>query len=163
MSNNYLKLSNLDLAYIAGFLDGDGSIIVQIVSDKTRKWKFYIRVSIVFYQNTKHHWFILWLSKMFTPYGYVTKRTTGMSEFTIVEKEAVKLVLNKLTPYLKIKNPLCKLTLGIINDLESVQTEADFLKVCHKVDKVAEYTYSKPRKITAKNVADILKLPVETS
>ena len=55
MSNNYLKLSNLDLAYIAGFLDGDGSIIVQSVSDKTRKWKFYIRVSIVFYQNTKHH------------------------------------------------------------------------------------------------------------
>jgi len=50
-----MKLSNLDLAYIAGFLDGDGSIVVQIVPDKTRKFKHYIRVSIVFYQNTRHH------------------------------------------------------------------------------------------------------------
>jgi len=86
-----------------------------------------------------------------------------MSEFTIVEKAAVKLVLGKLCPYLKIKNPLCKLALSILADLELVKTEADFLKVCFKVDKAAEHTYSKPRKITAKSVADVLKLPVETS
>lgn len=55
MSNLLNKLSDLDKAYIAGFLDGDGSIMVQIISDKTRKFKFYIRISIGFYQKSKHH------------------------------------------------------------------------------------------------------------
>lgn len=161
MNNKLKNLSTLDKAYFAGFIDGDGSIIVQIVRDETRKFKFYIRVSLVFYQNTKYHWFILSLKNLFNS-GYITKRATGMSEFTIVSKSAVKTVLTELYPYLRIKKPLCKLTLDILNDLDLVQTEADFLKVCQKVDKVAEHTYSKPRTVTSQVVAQTLKLPVET-
>jgi hypothetical protein len=85
-----------------------------------------------------------------------------MSEFTIVSKPAVKKILLELYPYLRIKKPLCKLTIDIINDLELVKTEADFLKVCQKVDKVAEHTYSKTRSVTTQTVVQTLKLPVET-
>jgi hypothetical protein len=49
------NLSELEKAYIAGFIDGDGSIIIQIVRDNTHKFGFYIRISLVFYQNTKRH------------------------------------------------------------------------------------------------------------
>lgn len=163
MSIKFKNLTDLDKAYIAGFFDGDGSIVVQIVKDNTRVYKHYVRISLVFYQKSKHHWFIIWLSKVFAPYGYITKRSSGMSEFTIVAKTPVKEVLNILHPYLKIKKPLCNLVLNIITDLETIQTEADFLKVCQKVDKVAEYTYSKTRTITSETVALNLKLPVETS
>lgn len=163
MSKEFKNLTALDKAYIAGFLDGDGSIMVQIVRDNTRKFKFYIRVSIGFYQNTKHHWFVLWLQEAFSSHGYITKRATGMSEFTIVAKGSVLAALTELYPYLKIKKPLCKLALEILNETELVKTEADFLKVCRKVDKVAEHTYSKTRKITTQTVCDVLKLPVETS
>ena len=31
---------------LAGFLDGDGSIVSQIVKDKGRKYGFYIRISV---------------------------------------------------------------------------------------------------------------------
>ena len=58
---------------------------------------------------------------------------------------------------------MCRLALDIINCLESDLTEADFLQVCKKVDKAAEYSDSKTRKITTENVALYLKLPVETS
>jgi hypothetical protein len=51
MSNK--NLSELEKAYIAGFLDGDGSIIIQLIKDNTRKFGHYIRVSIVFYQSSK--------------------------------------------------------------------------------------------------------------
>ena len=161
MANKLINLSDLDKAYLAGFIDGDGSIIVQIVRDNTRKLKFYIRTSIVFYQKTKHHWFILKLSKIFSDFGCrgsILKRSTGMSEFTIVSKPAVKKVLTELYPFLKIKKPLCKLTLEIITDLDLVKTEADFLKVCQKVDKVAEHTYSKTRVVTSQTVAQSLNL-----
>jgi intein-encoded DNA endonuclease-like protein len=49
------KLTDLELAYIAGFLDGDGSIIAQIVKDKSAKYNFTVRVSLSFYQKKKRH------------------------------------------------------------------------------------------------------------
>lgn len=149
--------------YIAGFIDGDGSIISQIVKDKTHRYKFYIRISLVFYQKSTSHWFILQLQKKFKPYGYVRKRGV-MSEFVIVEKGAVKLILEELYPYFILKKNLCRLVLEILKDLEEVETNADFLKVCEKVDKTANYTYSKNRKITSDFVKnDYFNSPVETS
>ena len=86
-----------------------------------------------------------------------------MSEFTIVSKPAVEFVLKELYPYLKLKKPLAKLTFKIIEDLKYVETKADFLKVCKKVDETANYTYSSKRKITSSYVESFLNSPVETS
>ena len=55
MKNNNLKnykFTDLERAYIAGFLDGDGSIICQIVRSENHRFGFYIRISIVFIQRT---------------------------------------------------------------------------------------------------------------
>ncbi len=160
---NFKNLTELEKAYIAGFLDGDGSIIAQIIHDKTRKYKFYIRISIVFYQKKDKHWFILWLKKKLSPYGYIRIRSDNISEFTIVAKEPVKKILIELYPYLKLKRNLCKLIFKIIQLSDKVQTEADFLKVCKKIDETAKLTYSKKRKITHEYVRDYLGSPVETS
>lgn len=53
----YFTLSESDKAYLAGFLDGDGSLMTQIIPDRkaTRTLKFYIRVSVVFYQKSNYH------------------------------------------------------------------------------------------------------------
>jgi hypothetical protein len=63
MKNNKKQIFNnlkpSDIIYLAGFLDGDGSIITQIVHDKTRKYKFYIKISLVFYQSIKNRWFMI--------------------------------------------------------------------------------------------------------
>jgi LAGLIDADG endonuclease len=46
-------LTHSDCAYIAGFLDGDGSIIAQLILRKDYKFKFQIRLSIQFTQLKK--------------------------------------------------------------------------------------------------------------
>ena len=51
------------LAYIAGFLDGDGSIFFQIVPRKDYKQKFQIRTSIGFYQDTSNVRILEWLKE----------------------------------------------------------------------------------------------------
>jgi hypothetical protein len=160
--SKFIRLTDTEKGYFAGFLDGGGSIVTQIVEDKTYKFNFYIRISIIFYQKEDRHWFILFVKKKFEPYGFTRKRT-NMSEFVVVAKKPVKLILKTLYPFLIIKRPLCKLVLEIIDQLENVKTEADFLEVCKKVDETANHTYSKNRKINYDYVKNYLNSPVETS
>ena len=44
-----------ELSYIAGFVDGDGCILAQIVSRKDYKHNFQIRVSVILYQKSIRH------------------------------------------------------------------------------------------------------------
>ena len=58
MTTSLQKLRRLDIyerAYIAGFLDGDGSINAQIVQRKDYALRFQIRISITFFQKTSRH------------------------------------------------------------------------------------------------------------
>lgn len=48
-------MSELTKAYIAGFLDGDGCILAQIVRNTSHRFKFQIKVAIVLYQKTSRY------------------------------------------------------------------------------------------------------------
>jgi len=43
------KLTKEDIIYLAGFIDGDGCILAQIVNRPDYKLKFQIRLSIILY------------------------------------------------------------------------------------------------------------------
>jgi hypothetical protein len=51
MRKHLENLTKNDLAYIAGLLDGDGSIFSQIIEDVDYKYGFNVRVSIAFFQG----------------------------------------------------------------------------------------------------------------
>lgn len=155
------NLKGEELAYIAGFLDADGCILTQIVKGPTYKYKHRIRLSLVFYQKKKHHWFLLWLKDKLK-IGNIRIRSDDMAEFYILGNTPIKNLLMELLPYLKIKKELAKLVLNIIEQQSKVCSEADFIEVCKLVDKTAEHTYSKKRTITAITVQQSIKLPVET-
>ncbi len=151
------KLTELELSYIAGFLDGDGSLIAQIIKQKDYKYGFTIRVSINFYQKNKRNWFIKRLYKNFDKKGSIRIRKDEMCVLTITAFKEVSYYLNKLMPYLIIKKKTAILLLEIINAYAKVKTKADFLKVCILVDKVADLTDSKNRKITYEYVQNNIK------
>jgi hypothetical protein len=48
-------LSPADAAYLAGFVDGDGSILSQIVKREDYRYKFQIRISMLFHQKSKRN------------------------------------------------------------------------------------------------------------
>lgn len=156
------NLSAEDAAYIAGFFDGDGSIILQIIRQKTYAFGFTIRVSMTFFQKSSRHWFLLWLKEKLGDIGYLRTRTDNMMEYTIASTSDVKKVLLVILPYLRIKKTLGQLTLSIIEKKSQVKTRNDFLEVCKMVDKAVFYTDSKKRRITSKIVKDSWKPPVET-
>jgi len=139
------------LAYIAGFLDGDGSIFFQIVPRPDYKQKFQIRTSIGFYQDTSNVRILEWFKEQIGS-GYIRHRKTGISDYTIVESKAVKKLLVLLKPYVKLKKRHAELGLEIIKRLENKKSNQDFLEICKLVDKFKDINYSKKRTITYETV-----------
>jgi len=150
-------------SYIAGFLDGDGCIMAQLIRRKDYIFGYQIRLSIVFYQKTKYKHHLEWL-KQKLKYGYVRERNDGMSEYTIVGLTEVKNILQKLLPFLHLKKNLAKLII-IIAEMPKRPSVQQLVKYAKLVDKSAEFNYSKKRVNTTKVLLTFLKehhFPVET-
>ncbi len=150
-------MESTTLAYIAGFLDGDGSIFFQIVPRKDYRQKFQIRTSIAFYQKKEYVEILNWLKEIFGV-GYIRNRKTGMSDYTIVDSKEVKKILLLLKPYVKLKKKQVELGLEIIEKLDNKKSDKDFLEICKLVDKFKELNYSKKRTITYETVSKSLPL-----
>ena len=158
-----------ELAYIAGFLDGDGCIMLQLVYRHDYKYGYQIRASIVFYQKTQHVKFLFRLKDKLK-HGYIRERNDGISEYTIVGVSPVKSIITLLMPYLRLKKKQSELTLTILNEMPvtgRVMTPKLLMKLSTKVDKFVELNYSKRRTNTSDKVKIFLEsrgflYPVET-
>ncbi len=150
-------MDSTTLAYIAGFLDGDGSIFFQIVPRKDYKERFQIRCSIAFYQKSNNVEILEWLKSKFGV-GYIRYRKTGVSDYTVVESKEVQKILLLLQSYVRLKKKHIELGLEILQKLKDKKSKEDFLEVCKLVDKFKEINYSKKRKITYKTVSNSLPL-----
>ena len=170
--NKIFSLSEEEKAYIGGFLDGDGSLNVQIVRRKrqmvrTKKirrregqvyseyvyrfnycFNFQIIISLTFFQKRSTHWFILWLHKKLQS-GEIRKKVNGGSQYTIDGPQNVEKVLEQVKPYLKIKRKQVILTLEILKNKSKSYDHNSFLKCCQLVDNIAALNDSKKRKINS--------------
>ena len=151
-------MRNTIKAYIAGFLDGDGCIMLQLIHRHDYVLGYQIRASIVFYQKTEYKDFLYWLKKKLKD-GYIRDRNDGMSEYTIVGFRPVKKVLKLLQPYIKLKKEQVKISLKVINQTPGGKryTPELLLKLAKEVDKFAYLNYSKRRTNTSEKVEEFLK------
>jgi len=106
-----------DLAYIAGFLDGDGSIMVQVKrrADAPRGWR--IMVTICLYQDSRHKAPLVWMRNTLG-IGYISNRNDHITELRINGYRQVKRILTMLQPYIKFKKKQVVFALRILALLE---------------------------------------------
>jgi intein-encoded DNA endonuclease-like protein len=158
-------MSNEEKAYMAGFLDGDGCIMAQLVRRKDYIYGFQIRTSIVFYQKTTHQDILSWLKQKLN-YGYIRHRKDGMTEYTIVGLREVQGILGLLYPFLRLKKVLAKSMLELIKSHPKKMSPKELLRLSLLVDKTAKFNYSKKRINTSETIQNFLKdsnlFPVET-
>lgn len=144
------------LAWVAGFIDADGSINAQIVGRKDYKLKYQVRVSITVFQSTKRHHLLLRMQKLFRT-GTVRKRNDGMSEFAIVGGKQVEKTLKSILPFLWLKRGQANIVLKIAEKLPYTTDPHILLQACALADKVGKLTDGKLRQITCVEVRETLR------
>lgn len=92
----------LELAYIAGFLDGDGSLMLQIKKRKDGNIGIRFMPTICFYQDTRHEKTLYWIKEVLG-IGYLSRRNDGMSELRINGYKQIRDILKSLLPYIRFK------------------------------------------------------------
>ena len=143
-------------AYIAGFLDGDGSIIFQIVPRKDYKLRFQIRASICFYQSVKNSHGIVWLKRRLKV-GYVRVRGS-IVDYTIVGLDNVRAILEAIQPHVVFKRLQVERGLELLTTLESQMSPEALIHAATLVDKFATLNYSKTKHIDAQTVKRFLRV-----
>ena len=149
------KLTAEERFYLAGFLDGDGSIFAQLVRGKDLKYNYRIRVSIGFYQNKRYSWFLKKLQKDLKC-GSIREKNDGVVEYVITSADPVRNLLLQLKDCLVLKKRQANLVLEILEKKKQMESKSEFLEACRLTDKVAMLNYSKQRTITAKDVEKVL-------
>ena len=91
-----------ELPYIAGFLDGDGSLMLQLKKRSDSKRAIRFMATICFYQDTRHKKTLYWIQKVLG-IGYLSNRNDGMTELRINGYRQVGNILTSLLPYIRFK------------------------------------------------------------
>jgi len=154
------KTTSQDFAYIAGFLDGDGSIMVQIKnrSDASRGWR--IMFTICFYQDTRHEKPLFWMRQKLG-IGYISRRNDGMTEYRINGYEAVGRILEAFKPFVRFKKKQVDLSLKLISFLRKKDLmkfpEKERIKIANLICDIRDENYkSHWRKYTRKQIIKFL-------
>ena len=153
--------SKIDLAYVAGFLDGDGSLMLQIKRRSDGKARKRFMATICFYQDSRHADALSWIQKLFG-IGYLSRRNDGMIELRINGFEQVRNILKNLLPFIRFKKNQAKSLYKAVN-LLSRKTLKDLsgkerLKIIDCILIIQNNNYAAKRKKTKQELMKILDL-----
>jgi hypothetical protein len=131
-------------AYLAGFLDGDGSIYVRAKPNSSYKYGFQIASYVAFFQSASSKHFLDMVAMI--GYGTVRLRKDGIYEFTISKQSEIHDFLTRISPHLILKKEQANLMLKILALKAKVSSKEDFVILLEMIDSFRELNYSKKRK-----------------
>jgi len=149
--------SKINLAYIAGFLDGDGSLMMQ-VKKRSDNGKSRFMMTICFYQDSRHDKPLHWIRKILG-IGYVSQRNDNITELRINGYQRIDEIITKLLPFIKFKKVQAKALLRGARILKKKKLQkTDYEKLIDIVLKIQSENYVTKKKRTKKELLKILGL-----
>ena len=151
--------SKVSLAYIAGFLDGDGSLMFQIKKRKDgNKSRNRFMLTICFYQDSRHETPLFWIRDILN-IGYISRRNDGISELRINGYKQVKEILEDLYPFIKFKRIQAKLLIESACILQKKEyKERDLRTLAKNIIRIQNENYRTRKKRTEKEILKTLDL-----
>ena len=153
--------SKISLSYIAGFLDGDGSLMFQIKKRKDGKLKRRFMCTICFYQDSRHEKSLYWIRKILG-IGYISHRNDGMTELRINGFKQTKNILENLIPFIRFKKDQARALYNAANLLNRKKGKSldkkDLLKLVDFIMTIQNNNYITRKKKTKEDILKILDL-----
>ena len=149
-------MNAFEASYLAGFLDGDGSIHFQLVRQQQYKFGFYIRASTSFTQSTSARAGPEHLQRLIGG-GYLRDRGTGMSDLVVTSRPLQQEVLEAVAPYVVFKKRHVARALWLLPQIHPRPSAEEFLRLAREVDAFATLNYSKSKRISAADVEQYLR------
>ena len=140
-------------AYIAGFLDGDGSIHLQLVRQREYRYGFYVRVSVSFHQHQSGRQGLAWLKTQLGA-GYLRDRAGEMSDYVITSRPVIRDLLVAIAPYTVFKRRQVEEGLRLLDAIEAIDSPEKFLAVARRVEAFKTLNRSKRSINTVQTVLD---------
>jgi len=137
--------NRIQTAYIAGFLDGDGSIYVRAKPNPTYKFGFQIAPYIVLFQSQKDQKNFEKICSLIG-LGHLRIRKDRILEYIISRNEAIRDFLKITKPFLILKKEQADLMLEILDKKERVRNRNDFQALLNLIDRFRDLNFSKKRK-----------------
>ena len=153
--------SKINLAYIAGFLDGDGSLMLQVKKRRDGASKKRIMATICLYQDTRHEKTLHWIRKIFG-IGYLSRRNDGMSELRINGFDQVRKILIALLPFIRFKKAQARSLLRATRMLSGKKLSEfrhnELKKLVDCILVIQQHNYASRKKRTREEFIKILDL-----
>ena len=153
--------SKIELAYIAGFLDGDGSLMLQIKKRKDGKIGIRFMPVICFYQDTRHEETLNWIREVLG-IGYISKRNDGMTELRVNGYKQIRDILKGLLPYIRFKKLQCRALLDackILSDIKfKMLSKGKLIQLVDLILVIQNENYVTKKKKTREELFKILDL-----
>lgn len=142
----FKHLSESKRAYLAGFLDGDGSIYIRLKPNPTYKFGFQVAPYIVLYQSAKDRDKFQKVHSLIEGLGHLRERKDGILEYIVSRKNSVLELLSLVEPYILLKKKQLVLMKKVLILKEIVTNDKDFKRLVELVDSFRALNYSKKRK-----------------
>lgn len=153
--------SKINLAYIAGFLDGDGSLMLQIKKRKDGKTNWRLMATICFYQDSRHEKPLHWIKKKLG-IGYFSQRNDGMSELRINGFKQIENILKDLIPFIRFKQKQAKALYKAVclfsKKRKNCLTKNELKKIVNYIIAIQSDNYIAKKKKTKQELLKILDM-----
>ena len=153
--------SKIKLAYISGFLDGDGSLMLQLKKRSDSKRAIRFMATICFYQDARHEKTLYWIKEVLS-IGYISRRNDGMTELRVNGYKQIRDILKNLLPYIRFKKLQASALLQACEVLSSTKfkklTKKQLTKLVDLILVIQGENYVTKKKKTKSELCKILGL-----
>ncbi len=120
------RVNQTALAYIAGFLDGDGCIKARIDKQLNNKFGMRTRIAVTFTQHMRNRRVLDWIHQQLQNGSVADYPSKQMSEYSITDSKFIERLLRNLKPYVVNKSKQLELALKLISLKDRFKNEGSF-------------------------------------